>query len=784
MDTIVHLIRLTLRSFFRNRFYSITIILGFSIAITVCYLIMGLLIHENSIDDFHTKRDRIFRVMMKDPIAYVPSYFTYHELHERLQTDYPEIEVVSHLAYPGWRYVREGKNKFQEKKILYADTNFFKVFDYQIIQGDRSSALTNPYSVVLSHSTANKYFGTREAIGQNLYLEDQPYTVTAIVDNATGTSHLQFDMLISANVLPVPQNPLDGGGFTYIVLKNTSDADRLVDKLNSDLRNLLSWNYQTPQTAIFQLQSLKDCYFSNVQYGESTVLIAQDWIFLERAGFAMLIIIFIAAFNFVNFSQAKALFRSKEIIILSIFGSGKQVVLLQFIIEAILLCVTSLFISVMVILLTLPFFNEVTGISLDINFMLSPMLLGTMGGITLFLSVVLGIIVYYLFARVHTNSLIKGVVPVKTNFIKALNGLIVIQIATSVTLMLLNTAIWKQMDFVNDKTLGSSKESIIEINLLELPREVNPTVIKTEIMKYPEVITASVCMGIPLDGRGTHGFEVKGKTVELNWMMGDLDYIEAVGYEIIKGRSFRILADTNYVVLNETAMKLYGMSENFEFEDPNAPKNVIGIVKDFHFKSLHEQIDPVTITLINPRKVNVFGAFKLLVKAYGDSEDILQKLEVQWKNHFPDVPFEYSFINEKYQSIYKKDRGHATLMMVGSIASTIITLFGLVGLSVYTTYRRSKEIAIRKVYGASSNTILILFIKQITTWTMISSVIAVPFAVYLIGEWMNDFAYRTTVPWYIYFEVVLGATLLITVSILYQATISSFKNPAKALRND
>lgn len=784
MDTILHLIKLTLRSFSRNKFYSVTMIVGFSIAITICYLIVGLLIHENSIDSFHKKKKRIYRVMMKDPITYEPSYITYHELYEKLQSDYPEVELVTHLTYHGWLYVKNGRNKFQEKRILYADTNFLKTFDYKILQGDKSSALADPYSVVLSQSTATKYFGTSEAIGQTLYLEEQAYTVTAIIEDASGSSHLQFDMLISANALPVPKNPLEGGGFTYIALKNPADAEKLTSKLNSNPGSILSWKYANPQTSIFQLLSLKDCYFSSVQYGESNILITQDRNFLERAGFATLIIIFIATFNFVNFSQARALFRSKEIIILSIFGTGKRVILLQFIIEAILLCGASLFISLIIILFTLPLFNDVTGITLDINFLLSPPLLGIMGGILILLSVVLGTIVYYLFARVHTDSLVKSTVTLKPNYIKLSNGLIIIQIATSITLMLLNTAIWKQMDFINNRTLGSIKESVIEINLLELPKEVNPSTIKTDITKNPEVISASVCMGIPLDGRGYHGLEANGKTMELNWMMGDVDYINTVGYEMIKGRDFQSIADTSYVLLNETAMKLYGISENFKSADPNAPKNVIGIVKDFHFKSLHEQIDPVTITLFDPRKVSVFGAFKLLVRTYGDSENILQKLQVQWKNLFPDVPFEYSFLKEKYQSIYKKDRSHATLMMIGSTASTIITLFGLIGLSLYTTYRRSKEIAIRKVHGATSNTILILFIKQIASWAIIGSFVAVPAAIYFTREWMNDFAYRTMISWQHYFEVVLGAILLITLSILYQATISSYKNPAKVLRNE
>jgi len=784
MDIILHLIKLTLRNFAKNKFYSITIIAGFSIAITICYLIMGLLIHENSIDAFHVKNKEIYRVLMKDPITYGPSYTTYHELNEKLRTDYPEVKLVSHVTYQGWHTIKVGKNKFQEKSVLYVDSNFLKTFDYTLVQGDRASALADPHAIILSKATATKYFGTLDALGQTLQLDDQPYTVTAIAEDITGISHLQFDMLLSAAILPEPVNPLQGAGFTYIMLNSAGDADKLRDNLNANIENVLSWKFANPQTSIFQIQALKDCYFSDVRYGDSAVLISQDRTFLNRAGLAILIIVFITTFNFVNFSQARALFRSKEIVVLSIFGTGRGIVILQFVLEAILLCAASFFISLIVILSTLSFFNEITGVTLDLNFLFSPALLGVVGGIVLLMSVLLGLITYYLFAQVHDDKLMKSTVTIKPAYLKVLNGLIIIQICTSITLMLLNTAIWKQMNFISQSTLGSLTESIIEISLLDLPKGVNPVIIKTDLLKNPDVMGASICMGIPLDGRATHGMEFDGKKMDLNLIMGDLDYVKTMGYEIIKGREFQSSADTNYMLLNETAMKVYGMNDNFESEDQNAPKNVIGAVKDFHFESLREQIEPINITLVNPREVSAWGASKLLVRTYGDSDDILRKLKTQWAALFPDVAFDYSILKEKYHSIYAKDQGHATLMMVGSIASTIITLFGLIGISLYTTHRRSKEIAIKKVYGASSNTILLSFIKQITTWTLISALIAVPVAMYFIEEWMNGFAYKTTVSWQLYLEVVACAILLVTISILYQVTVSSYKNPAKVLRND
>ncbi|MBT1689836.1 ABC transporter permease [Dawidia soli] len=784
MDILLHLMRLTLRNFVKNKFYSITIIAGFSIAIAICYLIVGLLVHENSIDGFHTRKDTIYRVLMKDPITYGTSYTTYHELYEKLQTDYPEVKLVSHVTYQGWHTIKAGKNKFQEKRLLYADTNFFKLFDYEVLLGNRASALSDPHAVVLTQATAGKYFGTQDAVGQTIQVDDQPYTVTAIAADVAGTSHLQFDMLLPAAVLPEAVNPLQGAGFTYIVLTSPGDANALTDKLNANVESVLSWKFATPQTSVFQLQSLKDCYFSDVQYGESSVLLSQDRTFLSRSGLAILIIVFITTFNFVNFSQARALFRSKEIVVLSIFGTGRGIVMLQFVIEAALLCAIAFVISLILILSTLSFFNDITGIALDLQFLFSPALLGMIGGMVLLMSVVLGFITYFLFAQVHDDKLLKSTVTLKPAYLKVLNGLIMIQICTSITLMLLNTAIWKQMNFISKQTVGSVTESILEINLLDLPPGVNPTVIKTDLQKNPEVIGASVCMGIPLEGRATHGMEADGKKMDLNLIIGDLDYVKTMGYEIAKGRDFMTLADTSYMLLNETAMKIYGMNDNFESEDQYAPKNVIGVVKDFHFESLREQIEPVNITLVNPREVSAWGASKLLVRTYGDSDDILRKLRTQWAALFPDVAFDYSILKEKYHAIYAKDQGHATLLMVGSIASTIITLVGLIGVSLYTTHRRSKEIAIRKVYGASSNTILLSFIRQITTWTLISAVAAVPVAMYFIEEWMSGFVYRTTVAWQDYLKVIAGAVLLITLAILYQVTLSSYKNPAKVLRND
>lgn len=783
LSMIAQLIKLTFRNFIRNKFYSFTLVAGFSIAITICYLITGLLIHESSVDDFHKNKERIYRVMMKDPITYATGYTTYHELFEKLQRDFPEVELVTHPMYAGWLYVRSGEDKFLEKRILYADEAFLKIFDYKIISGDRNSSLRLPKSVILSQSTAARYFGAGEAIGQTIYLQEQPYTVTAVVEDASA-SHLQFDFLVSATHLPVRQNPLEGAGFTYIRLRNSSDATGLTDKLNAKLERVLSWKYAVPQTSVFDLQSLEECYFSDVQQAESDILIRQDRKLLKGAGLAMFIIIFIVAFNFINFSQAKALFRSKEIVILSIFGTGPWVVLLQFILEAIMLCCLALLLSLLTILVVLPFFNSAAGLTLGIESLLSPALLVMVTGITILISVVLGAIVYSLFARANTGKLTSSTITLRPAHIKILNGLIVIQIVVSTTLMLLSTAIWKQMNFISSQTLGSSQEGTVEVNLLDLPQKVNPTTIKTEFLKNSNVITASICMGIPLEGRASHGLESEGKQVELNWMIGDLDYIRTIGYEIIKGRGFQSPADTNYVILNETAMKFYQMSDDFQSEDPNAPKNAIGVVKDFHFESLHESIDPVVISMIMPKKVDIFGAGKLLVTTHGDPKKMVETIRKQWKDLFPDIPFDYSLLKDKYQAVYKKEQGYASLIMVGSTTSVLITLFGIVGLSVYTTYRRSKEIAIRKVHGASSKTILIMFVKQVTTWAMISSIIAVPLAMYLTTEWISSFAYRTSLSWQHYLQVVTGAIAVIILSILYQATVSSNKNPARVLRSE
>jgi putative ABC transport system permease protein len=257
-------------------------------------------------------------------------------------------------------------------------------------------------------------------------------------------------------------------------------------------------------------------------------------------------------------------------------------------------------------------------------------------------------------------------------------------------------------------------------------------------------------MGIPLNGRGYRSFEFEDKVVEFNWLVGDSDFVETMGFRLRHGRTFSTAADTIYTLLNETAAKWYAFDENLQSSDPNAPDGVIGIVQDFNFETLHNEITPVVINYVRPRNVEVWGSSKLLLKVKNHEDALLSKLEDQWKDYFPDVPFEYTFLSEEYRAAYDAERKQSVLIFSGSVASIAITTLGVIGLLFFSTHRRSKEMAIRKVHGASSVSIVAIFLRQILAWIALASLVSLPLALYFVTPWMNNFVYKADLPFFLF----------------------------------
>jgi putative ABC transport system permease protein len=486
-----HNLRLVTRNLTRNSFYSLSIILGFSIALTVCWLLVTYLAQEFNADRFHEKFTNIYRVLMEDPITLDQSYITFHELENKLQTDYPEIDAVTKVVYPGQTYLKTNKNGdlFRERKVLYADSALFQVFDFRLIHGNRKSVLRHPFSAVLSVSVSRKYFGDKNPVGEIIFLKGQAYKVEGLVEDTPPNSHLQFDILLSRSSLPEPTKPLQGGGITYILLNPKNNPIALQEKLNREPRELISWNKD--KAALFYLQELGSCYYSKVEMFHSDILVGRDKNVLISLCILIGIIFSIASFNLINFFQAKALFKSKQISTLRILGASGTDILAQFILEAFILCVVSLIVSFVIILLVLPGINKALDTTLLLHSIGRPSIVALMLGGIVLTSLLLGCIAKLFYVKSHNISLMGRTVAIGGNTINVLNGLVVLQLTVSLILCIVTTVIYTQLNFIRSKSLGFYAEGILEVNLMELPKNVNPASIKTEFLRNAQVLSAS-----------------------------------------------------------------------------------------------------------------------------------------------------------------------------------------------------------------------------------------------------------------------------------------------------
>jgi putative ABC transport system permease protein len=381
-------------------------------------------------------------------------------------------------------------------------------------------------------------------------------------------------------------------------------------------------------------------------------------------------------------------------------------------------------------------------------------------------------------------KIFEGDNKVQPKPIKLLNVLVIVQIGISILLAFVSISVTTQMWFIENSSKGFITKNIIDINLMKLDTIRNPKLFKNEALQVPGVVSASICMGTPLDGRGFTHIELDSQTTQLNFIYGDLDYINTLGFEVINGRGFRSKADSGNVIINEAALKYHRLDSGLVPLDDQAPKNVIGIVKNYHFRSFREKIAPVEIHLAENEEPNPFGSSRILILTEGNEKVIVTKLEDVWKRVYFSVPFEYSFVSDTYFNLYEKERNFASLITASCLVSIVITLFGLIGVTFFGAQRRLKEFAIRKVYGATVKSILDMSIRAVVIWTVIGSAIAIPVAGYCVNIWLDNFAYKSEPPFLMYLLIVFIASIITSLSVVYQTYVVARQNPADILRHE
>ncbi|TMI91923.1 MAG: FtsX-like permease family protein, partial [Bacteroidetes bacterium] len=794
-------------------------ILGLATGMAVCLLIVLFIQSEMSFDKQHEKADNIYRVVLErsypgrsTSYAIIPQ-----SIGAAIKTEYPEVLESTRLfnfAGNGNFFLRIGEKTFEEKRVLAADSNFFRVFTCKFLHGDPATALEKTHSAVINATTAKKYFGTTDVVGKQFETDGndttETFVITAVVADWPDNSHFLFDMLVSTSTFQFFSRPNYTGfaAHTYLLLNPNSSYKALEAKFPDIIKKYVSgeiskvfnesWEdfqkagngyhyYLQPLTKIHLISDLEAELRPN---GSMTAV----YIF----GVVAIFILLLACINFINLSTARSVERAKEVGIRKTFGSDKRMLIGQFLIESVFISVISMLIAFVIIILLIPAFNTISGKDLSVSYFLQAKWVFVLIAFVLITGVIAGLYPAFVLSSFNPIMVLKGRFKSSGYGLALRNGLVVFQFAISVILIISTIVVNRQMNYMLGNKLGFKKDHVIVLERTDMVENQLPA-FKNELLTISGVESASGTSTMPGNQNffGTTWQEIGSKApMTGRGMVVDEDYAKTLGLEIKEGRFFSkdFSTDTLSVVLNERAVKELGLKAAIgsRLTSPdniyNAPDgslyvyNVVGVVKDFHYHSLHEPISPLVI--INSKKFgNRSGLVALRIK--GDNfKKAVSDIGTIWKKFVKEKPFNYYFLDKSLADQYQAEQTTQRIFTIFSGLAIFIACIGLLGLAAYATQQRTREISIRKVLGASEGSIITMLSKDFLKLVLLASAIAFPIAWWGMHKWLQDFAYRIDVGWWIFIVAGIAALVIALFTVSTQALKAAFTNPIKSLRSE
>jgi len=782
------------RNLMKSKMFSFINILGLTIGITVCMMIYLFIMNEFSVDRFHKNGDRIYRVMRGAAIDDKSISVAYLSgMHApALLNDFKGQIVSAVRVSENDNLFTVGTTSFHEKKELDTDTGFFNLFSFPLIKGNPTTALKDFNSVVMTESTAKRYFGSIDnAMGKIIMLNKKtPLKVTGIAKDVPSNSHLYFDI-----VMPLERHKdagwmttwINNGAYTYIQLApHVSQAQiekqlpAFVEKyLGNDLRKYgFKWS--------LSLTPLKDVYFDSTgldstKHGDKTVV----YIFLSIA----ILILLIACINFMNLSTIRAAERSKEVGLRKVLGALRNILVWQFIGESVLLTTISCILSVALLSLVMPWYSQLLGHTLNVSWNASPIYL-FLAGIILIVGFLAGSYPAFFLSAFSPIQALKGKLKLGKGGASFRQVLVVVQFSISVFLIVGTIIITKQMSYVKNKHLGYSKEQTLIIPIDNGDIYNNLHSFKTELQTQTAVQSVSAMSGEPGGFFDGQMFDVEDHQEKWNASteFADFEYVKTLGLKIIAGRDFSSAFPTDTtqaVLINKTAVGKLGWTPQQAIGkwiqnavSDNAKRRIIGVVDDFNFKSLKQDIDALVISpaedrrqiLVKLKPANLQAGIAIVKNAYSKAA--------------PAYPLEYKFLDQQFDELYQKDIRQQTILSVFAGLAIFVACLGLFGLASFTATKRFKEIGVRKVLGSSVKSIVVLLSKDLLKPVAIATCMALPAGYWVMNKWLQNFAYKTTLSWWIFMfaALITFGIALITVSI--KAIKAAIANPVKSLRTE
>jgi len=802
-------LKIAIRTLSRNKAFSAINIVGLSIGIATCLIIMLFVQNELSYDKFNKKADQIVRVVFKGSVQgeKMREANVMPPVAQTLKADYPEVLDATRIRDYGRQRIVYNDKSFRDDAFAYVDANFFNIFTLPFVVGDANTALAQPNSIVISEAVAAKYFGNENPAGKVLHFKSlsTDYKVTGVIKNVPDNSHFHFDIFGSMSSLPEAKENswMTSNFYTYLLLQKGYDYKQLEAKLPQVIEKYLSPQLQQSMGMSYEqykqsdgnmlglfLQPLTDIHLkSDVLFDLSP---SSDIKYVYIFSVIALFMLLIACINFMNLSTAGASKRAREVGIRKVMGSNKRQLVWQFLIESILLTLIALALAVVFVKLALPVFNNLSGKNLNLHLEDNPLLLLFLLFFGLFVGALAGSYPAFFLSSFNPISVLKTKFTSGKGSIGLRSGLVVFQFFISITLMVCTVVVYQQLNYIHKKDLGYNKEQVLLLGDTWVLSK-NEDVLKEQLMQDTRVVSVSKSNYLPAGPTNSNNFIVYPDNAEtalvktLNCEVDD-KYVPTLGMQIVSGRNFSkdFATDSTAVIINETAAKTFGWINNALEHTITRPNNnggketykVIGVVKDFHFKSLHEPISPLVMTL---GKNSGTIIAKIRTRDIGG---LLASIKKQWSTFTTEEPFVYSFLDERFNQTYQQEQKLGTILGIFACLTILVACLGLFGLATFTAEQRTKEIGIRKVLGASVTNVVSLLTKDFLKLVSIAFIIASPVAWFVMNKWLQDFAYRINIAWWAFALAAILAIAITIFSISFKAIKAALSNPVKSLRTE
>ena len=806
---LLNFLKVSIRNIIRNKTYSIINMLGLSIGMACSILIFLFIFDELGYDKFHTNAHRIYRVGIDATMQgnNIKGYITGAPVGRTFVNEIPEvlqsIRVVKIQFNNSSDVVKYKERKFIEEGLFFVDSSYFEIFTVDFIKGDPKKALNTPYTIVLTESTAKKYFLDEDPIGKSINIQNNEYLVQGIIKDCPMNTHMHYSMLASIVSIPAAGYETwmsNDYSYTYLLLEDNTDIEALKNKMfnvatkyiEPELQNVFGTTIEefnkAGNTFSYILQPLTDIHLKS--HSDYEIEPNSNIIYVYIFSIIAIFILVIAIINFMNLSTARSATRAKEVGIRKVIGAVRRNLFYQFLFESVIMSILSLIIAMIIIETVLPVFNDFTLKNLTLAYMSNVYTLPALILLAVIVGIVSGLYSASYLSGAKILHVIKGKVLSGNNHSWFRSFLVIFQFSISITLFICTFIIMGQLDLLKNKDIGFDKRNIVVIekadklgnsfNSFKNELEANPLVAH---ISASSTLPARMFGGLPCTVEGDNS----GKSYAPRMVSVDYDFADAYKLNIKEGRFFSqdFLSDSTAVVINESTVKEFGLEEPVvgkrlitNFYGNVFYWEIVGVVKNFNFRSLHQDVGALIITTPYVNNTNVVS-----VKLNGEiNEGIIRFIKEKWDKFVFDSPLDYTIMEDNFNNLHKQEFKTGNVFTVFSILAIFVACLGLFGLASFIAEHKTKEIGIRKAMGASTLTVIKLLLVQFTKWVLWANVVAWPVAYIFMKNWLNNFAYRVDIQWWVFVISAFLGLLIACLTVSFQAIKAARANPVNSLR--